>query len=245
MKNIASFFALASLLVSAIPAAAGDAPRTISVRGEGELKVAPDVALVSLQVRTRAKDAKAAQKANAEEMARVSKVLRGDFGLEAKEIQTAGFSVNPEYRWQRDGKRVFLGYEAFHSLNARVKKLEKVGELLDKLTSGKAGDERAVLLQGVSFDSDKRRDHETEALGLAMANAQGRAAALAGFAKKGLKGVLRISDSSVSYQPFQPAMRGEAKMMAMDAAPGGAPSTEISAGEITISSNVAVEYEMD
>jgi uncharacterized protein YggE len=248
MKIIASFFAFAALSTFSPghTAIAADAARTIAVRGEGELKVAPDVAIVSLQVRARAKDAKAAQKANAEEMARVSKVLRGEFGLDAKEIQTSGISVNPDYRYERDGKRVFLGYEALHSLNARVKKLDRVGELLDKLPIGKAGDKRAVLLQGVSFDSDKRRDHETEALGLAMANAQARAAALAGFAKKGLKGVLRISDSNVNFRPYEPAMRGEAKMMTMmDSSAGSAPGTEVSAGEITITSNVAVEYEMD
>lgn len=244
MKFIASFFAL-SLAVLSSAALAADPARTISVRGEGELKIAPDVATISLQVQSRGKDAKAAQAANAAEMARVSKVLRGEFGLGDKEIQSSGFSVSPDYRYDRDGKRTLLGYQAYHSLSVRMKKLEKVGELLDKLPSGKAGDEKAVLLQGVSFDSDKRRDHETDALGLAMANAQARAAALAGFAKKGLKGVLRISDSSLNYQPFQPVMARAKMMSAMEDASGGAPGTAIAPGEITINSSVAVEYEMD
>ena len=221
--------------------------KTISVRGEGELKVAPDVAIVSLQVRTKAKDAKSAQAANAKEMARVAKVLKSDFGLEGKDVQTSSFSVNPDYRYEGNGKQVFLGYEASHALTVRVKKLDKVGELLDRLPSGKAGEQLAVILQGVTFDSDKRRDHETEALGLAMANAQARANALAGFAKKSLKGVLRISDSNVQYQPFQSGGAQMAKMMTMS---GGAQadmeqSTQISQGEITINSNVAVDYEMD
>lgn len=238
-----------SLLLTALclPLALAQAAdlKTISVRGEGELKVAPDVAIVSLQVRTKAKDAKAAQAANAKEMARVTKVLKSDFGLEGKDVQTSSFSVNPDYRYEGNGKQVFLGYEASHALTVRVKKLDKVGELLDRLPSGRAGEQLAVLLQGVSFDSDKRREHETEALGLAMANAQGRANALAGFAKKSIKGVLRISDSNVQYQPFQSGAPVMAKMMTMAGGAEADQGTQISQGEITITSNVAVDYEMD
>ena len=244
MKNISLL--LAALCLPFSLAQAADL-KTISVRGDGELKVAPDVAVVSLQVRTKAKDARSAQTANAKEMARVSKVLKSDFGLEGKDVQTSSFSVNPDYRYEGNGKQVFLGYEANHSLSVRVKKLDKVGELLDRLPSGKAGEQLAVVLQGVTFDSDKRREHETEALGLAMANAQARANALAGFAKKSLKGVLRISDSNVQYQPFQSGGGQVAKMMTMagGAEADMAQSTQISQGEITINSNVAVDYEMD
>ncbi|RZA08052.1 MAG: DUF541 domain-containing protein [Proteobacteria bacterium] len=242
MKNMAYFFALL-LSFNSIAGAAPTDLRVISVRGEGELKVAPDVAIVSLSVETKAKDAKAAQKANAEEMARVNKVLRNDFSIDAKDIQTDGFSMGQDYRFEKDGRRVFVGFAGHHSLTVRMKKLDRVGELMDKLPSAGAGEARAVELRGVSFDSDKRRDHETEVLGIAMANAKDRATALAGFAKKGLKGVLRISDSAVQYQPYAAPYAARSKNMAM--ADAESAPTEISAGQITINANVAIDYEMD
>ncbi|RYZ93968.1 MAG: DUF541 domain-containing protein, partial [Proteobacteria bacterium] len=173
------------------------------------------------------------------------KILRGDFSIEAKDIQTDGFSVNQDYRFEKDGKRLFAGFAGHHSLSLRMKKLDRVGELLDRLPNANQGEARAVELRGISFDSDKRRDYETQVLGIAMSNANARAAALAGFAKKGLKGVLRISDSSVQYQPYAApyAARGKLMMAAADADSG--PSTEVSAGQITINANVAVDFEMD
>jgi uncharacterized protein YggE len=70
-----------------------------------------------------------------------------------------------------------------------------------------------------------------------------RAEALARFAKKPIRGVFRISDSSVNYQPYRPvmakAMRGE--FAASDSAGG----TQIAAGEISVNSSVAVDYEIE
>lgn len=229
------FLPLALLLSTS--ALAAESPHFISVRGEGEIKVKPDIVAVSLNVHTKAKDGKAAQAKNAKEMARVMAVLKDDFGIDAKEIQTTSFQVNPEYNYQGP-QRVFVGYVVDHSLVFTYRKLDKVGEVLDKLVTSGAGED-SVQLSGLTFDSSKRKDHEVEALELAMRNASGRAEALARFAKKPLKGVLRISDSSVNYQPFRGNM-AMGKMAAQDSA-----ATQISAGEISVTSSVAVDYEIE
>lgn len=213
--------------------------KTASVKGEGEVKVRPDEADLFLQVRAKAKDAKAAQAKNAKEMARVQKALKSDFKIDDKYIQTSGFSVNPEYRYDNNGKQTFLGYTVDHSLNVKVKKVDKLGEMLDSLV-GKGSEDVSVLLQNVSFGTEKRQEYEIQAMEIAMKNAEVRAAALARFAKRGLKGVLRISDSSVQFQPPAfPRMMGKAAMMEMASDGGG---TQISAGEIVIHSNVSVDY---
>ncbi len=215
--------------------------KTISVKGEGEIKVKPDRATIMLTVRTKAKDAKTAQAKNAREMARVDKLLKTSFGLEARNIQTSSFQLQPEHRYHPNGKQEFLGYMVDHSLSITLRQLDRLGSLLDNLVSdGK--DDVAVLLQQVQFGSDKQKEQEIQAMELAMQNAEARARALARFAKRDIKGVLRISDSSVNFQPppFHRMMGGaemEATKMTAD--------TQVSTGEITVQSNVAVEYLMD
>ena len=235
-------FLILALCLFALPSFADSPARYVSVRGEGEIKVKPDLAVVNLMVHTRARTAKEAQEKNAKEMSRVQKVLKGDFSIEEKDIQTASFNVSPEHRYEQNGKQVFLGYGVNHQLAVTVRKLARLGDLLDALV-GKGTEEVGVNLQGLRFDAENRKAVEIDAMELAMKNALARAEALARFAKKGLKGVLRISDSSVNYQPYRPPMEA---MMDMGAAKAmAAPSTMISAGEIIVSSNVAVDYELN
>lgn len=217
--------------------------RLVAVKGEGEVKVAPDEAQVYLQVVTKAKDAKSAQNKNAKEMARVEKALKGEFKIEAKHIQTSGFSVNPDYRYGNNGQQTFLGYTVVHSLSVQVKSIDKLGGLLDSLV-GKGSEDVSVQLQNVNFGSSRRQEFEIQAMEIAMKNAEARAGALAKFAKKSLKGVLRISDSSVSFQP-PPYERSMGKMNVMAMAESERGGTQVSAGEITIGSNVSVEYLLD
>jgi uncharacterized protein YggE len=114
--------------------------------------------------------------------------------------------------------------------------------MVDSLV-GKGTEDVSVLLQNVNFGTEKRQEYEIQAMEIAMKNAEVRAAALAKFAKRSLKGVLRISDSNVQFQPppFQ-RMMGKAAMMEMASDAGG---TQISAGEIVIGSNVSVDYLFD
>lgn len=204
------------------------------------MSVRPDKATLNLQVRTKGKEAKLAQTKNAKEMTRVEKVLKDEFRIEAKDIQTTNFSLQPEYRYEQNGKQVFLGYQLEHGLSVTVRKLESVGTLLDALV-GKGTEDVAVLLQGVNFATEKRQEVELQALDLAMKNALSRAEALAKSSKRSLKGVLRISDSSVQHQP---PVYAHAPMAMMKGGAEMADSTSVAPGEINISSRVSVEYEM-
>ncbi|MGE3260662.1 MAG: SIMPL domain-containing protein [Bacteriovoracia bacterium] len=210
----------------------------VSVRGEGEIKVKPDLVNVQLQVHTKARDAKAAQAKNAKEMARVMELLKSELKIDAKDIQTSGFRVNPEYSYENN-RQNFLGYTVDHGLAITYRKLEKLGDMLDGLV-GKGTEDVSVQLQGLTFDTEKRKEVEVQALELAMKNAQARGEALARFAKKPIRGVLRISDSSVNYQPYRPMM--EMQKMARSSV---ADATVVSAGEISVTSNVAVDYEIE
>ncbi len=239
MKNL--FFVLVILVLSTEFATAADFVKMISVRGEGETSVAPDMADIQLQVSSKAKDAKTAQSKNAKEMARIEKTLKDQFKIEAKDIQTTHFQVSPEYNYDNNGKRTFLGFRADHGLSVTVRKMEQVGGLLDSLV-GKGTEDLAVQLSGVSFSTSKRKELEIQALEQAMKLANHRAEALAGFAKKKIKGVIRITDSQLGFVP-PPMMNGGMAMMKMAADESA--STRIASGEIKVQAQVAVDFEMD
>lgn len=232
-----SFF-LALCLLLPISAVA-EIERTVSVRGEGEVKIKPDLAYVQLQVLSKGKDAKSAQEKNAKEMARVEKLLRERFRIEPKDIQTTGFFLNPDYRYDGPNNRqVFLGFQVQHSLSVKVRNVNRVGEVLDAVV-GKGAEDLSIGLNGVTFDTEKRKEFEIQALESAMSNAKERAEALAKFGGRKLKGVRRISDTQLSSGPVMPL----ARMDMMEAKASFA--TNVQPGEISISSTVAVEYDLE
>lgn len=240
MKTFSFLILLFSISIS--NGLAAEVVKLVSVRGEGEASIAPDMAEIQLQVTSKAKDAKGAQTKNAKEMVRVEKVLKDQFKIESKDIQTNNFQVFPEYNYENNGKRNFLGFRADHGLSVTVRKMEQVGNLLDSLV-GKGTEDISVQLSGVSFSSSKRKEVEIQALELAMKSASHRAEALAGFAKKKIKGVLRITDSHLGHVP-PPMLTGGMAMMKM-AGDQEAQNTQISSGEIKVNAQVSVEYELD
>ncbi len=214
----------------------------MTVNGQGEVKIKPDLAYINLQVMSKGKDAKSAQEKNAREMARVEKILREDFKLEDRDIQTTSFWLNPDYRYeQNSGKQIFVGFTVTHGLSLKIRKIERVGDVLDKMVT-KGSEDLSVSLNGVNFDTDKRKIYEVQALESAMNNAKERAEALAKFSGRKLKGVLRVSDSQLSAPPV---FRMHRMKSAMAGAEAMSDSTSVQAGEIEINSNVSVEYEME
>lgn len=214
------------------------APRTVTVQGEGEIKVQPDSALVQLALVSKAKEAKTAQAKNAKEMERVKKVLVSDFHLNERDLQTSNFSLQADYNYGQNGKQHFLGFRVEHHLQARVKKLSDLGGILDQLV-GQGGEDQAVLFQGVSFETSKRKEIEVQALELAMKNAEERAQVLAKSGNRKIKGVERISDGT----PL-PVRTMDVMSLAQSKSMAGA-ATQISGGELSVQSQVSVEYEME
>ncbi|HEY8279031.1 MAG TPA: SIMPL domain-containing protein [Bdellovibrionota bacterium] len=216
--------------------------RIVSVQGEGEVKIKPDLAHLYLNVQSKAKDAKTAQDKAAKEMKRLQNVLTDSFKIEEKDIQTMNYDLQPDYRYeQASGKQILTGFRVTHGLNVKVRKLDKVGDLLDKVSSPGSA-ELSVSVNSIQFDTDKRKAYEVQALESAMSNAKERAEALAKFSNRRLKGVITVSDGQMQSPPVFFRGRMEKAMMADSAAASG---TSVQAGEIEIKTTVRVEFEMD
>ncbi len=214
------------------------APYTITVGANGSVMVEPDVAYLRLAVETRGKKATEAQQANAKQFAGVEKTLHETFGIAKKDVTTTGFDVQPEYDYTEKDGRVLKGYIAVHSLQVTYRKLPDIGKLFDALTESGAN-----RLDGVQFSTEKKEQYELDALKKAMENAAAKAGVLATSANRQLKGVVNIVQGDVANVPVVYA-RDQAKVMMNEMASAAGASSSVQSGQIEISTQVTVQYEM-
>ncbi|ODT70012.1 MAG: hypothetical protein ABS75_14350 [Pelagibacterium sp. SCN 63-23] len=223
-----------ALLATALPAYAD----AITIEGRGEVRAVPDMAMVSSGVTTQGATAREALDANTAAMSDLIAALK-DAGIETRDIQTSGFSVNPNYVYSdaRDELGYSLppkinGYQVSNSVNVVVRDLEELGAILDRsVTVG------ANTINGVSFSVADPSELLNEARKAAFADARGKAelyADVAGVRLGELESISERQDFS-SPQPYPMYARAE-----MSAAP-----VPVAAGEMSFSVTVNVAWDLD
>ena len=230
--------ALASVCLVLLAALAGahasaDNEPTVSVTGDAELRLAPDMARINMAVSHKDQTVKAAQQS----VARVVNdflELADDRDIDRKWITTTGASVRPNYKWDREKEeQIFTGYTVERQIQLELRDLEQLGPLLEDV--GRIGINR---VSPPVLDSTARRETHREVLALAFADAEANAEALADAAGADLGDALSISTSS-SRPPVQPVMRAAAMEMADDN------SASYNPGELTIRARVSAQFELE
>jgi len=153
--------------------AAKDEPvRTVAVTGTAEKTVAPDICYLSFGVETfHKKSASEAYRQNNGVMAAVGAAVKG-LGIEAKDIQTASFSIAPQYRHESDSRRrIFDGYRVYHALNVSLRDLNRVSDVLDAAV-GAGATEVGQVSFAVENPKQQTEDVRLEAVRAAQAKAQ-------------------------------------------------------------------------
>jgi uncharacterized protein YggE len=227
--------AAASLLVGPkqnVSASTDDLPRIVTVSGSGEMKVKPDMAVVTSGVTTEAATAKAALTKNNAAMAAVMKALK-DAGIDEDDIQTSNFSVSPVYASPQPGHASspqISSYQVSNQVTVRIRKLSGLGSTLDSLVQ--AGSNQ---VNGISFDVADPSSVTNEARRKAIADARAKAELYAGAAGASVGSVMQISE--VSMSPVMP-VRYRMAEVATDA------SVPMAPGMNTLTANVTVTFEM-
>jgi len=221
-------FALAAFVVVTAVATANaqvsaPEPPSVVVSGEGVVTAVPDQAWVRIGAESRAKIPTDAQARNAEAMTAVQQKMT-TLGIPKDAVRTLAIDLQMEYDYA-NGKQTPRGYVARNTIEVRVDDFAKLGDVLDAAVGS-----GATNLHGLRFDVKRREALEREALQLAVANAIGRAEALAAGAKRSIDRVLRIEESSLSRGGEMPVMA--MRMKAEDA------GTPVAAGELEIRAQV-------
>lgn len=239
MKSALRFVIVTICALALVPAQAQDDTKAglITMQGQGEVAAEPDTAYVTSGVVAEAKTAKEALQENTTAMAALIDVLKAA-GVEDRDIQTSGFSVQPVYTYsdQRnsDGYQQPPRIEAYrveNNVTVRVRNIADLGTILDDMVSVGAN-----TINNVSFAVADSTELVNTARREAMADAIAKANLYADAAGVGLGPIVSISENG-GYNPSpQPLARVE--MMAADS------KVPVQGGEVNYSITVSVQWEI-
>lgn len=201
----------------------------ISVSGEGKVKVAPDQATILVTIETKGSNAKDVKKQNDQKMDAVLKFIK-KMNIPTADFKTKQVALNPQYDYEKKKHN----YNATQTVEISLKDLTKYDELMEGLV-----DQGINRIDGVTFESSKLAQHESEARKLAIKDAKSKAEDYVSVLGQKVGKAIVISDNSQGYRP-QP-MYAAMKSMAMDSA-GAASNETLAIGEIEIVSNVSVSF---
>jgi uncharacterized protein YggE len=210
-------------------------PRTLSVNGEGTVKVAPDIATIYLSVITQDPDvSKSWNDNNAKATAAVAAVE--GLGVKAEDIQS-DFTVIQQDKYDPvSGKPTGeVDYIVTHTLTVTARDLTKVGDIL-----GAAQAAGVNSVGGVSFALNDPTQAVSQARALAVADAVARANEIA----KGL-GVIIVRVITVNeYGATVPVPMMDKGYSASAVGMGGGSSVPIQMGTWDVTVTVGVIFEI-
>lgn len=152
----------------------GTESRTIRVSGRGEVRAEPDIARIHAGVEVRA-DTVTEARAGAAEAARAVIAALHTNGVAERDIQTVAFSIYATYDYREDPPRI-SGYAVSNSVEATVRNIGRVGEIIDAVA---AAGGNAVRFDGIAFAHEDARALAETARELAIEDARARATQLA------------------------------------------------------------------
>jgi uncharacterized protein YggE len=222
--------------VALVPAAYGQMtpppqPPRIITSGEGQVRVTPDRASVSVGVQTKALTAAAAAADNARRQKAIIDTLKA-LGLGPDQIATQNYSVNPEMKYEPNtGVGRVVGYTVSNTVRVELKRMDQVGMVIDA-TLAKGANQIHSIQFTVSTAAEARRTAMADAVRDARADAEVLARAAGGT----LGQLIELSSSSPPPRP----MYGD--VMAMSARAEKV-QTPIEPGEQTISASVSAVWQ--
>lgn len=230
--------ALAGLLLVA-PIAAAQDPTTrpqvpqIVTSAQGEARVAPDKATISVGVQTRATTAAAAATQNSQKQRAVIDAIKAK-GVPADQITTSNFNVIPETRYDREGQQAprTTSYLVMNSITVELKRIDQVGPVIDAALAAGANQINSLNF-GIQNPDSARRAALAQAVAKSRADAEVMARAAGGTL-----GPLIEMAAGESYVPRPPIPFAAEQRMAVAKA-----DVPIEAGLETILASVTARWQ--
>jgi uncharacterized protein YggE len=226
-------FALSNAQAQTAAETASALPRTITVVGEGTVKIKPDIAQANIGVEVIRPTVKAASSGAKDSMDAVLKALK-EQGVDEKDIQTSGFSVWTERPYGPEGPSGDeLLYHVTNQVAVTIRDLETVGTVLDAAIEAGANN-----IYGVTFSLDDPSQVESEAREKAVADAQATAQELATLNEVEVGDVVSVSEVIGGGGGYY---AGGVREVAVSAGMGGG-GGPISPGELELTLQLEIVY---
>jgi uncharacterized protein YggE len=200
----AGIIAVVSATVPIATLAAQEPPRSttpqIVTTGQGEVRVNPDRATVSVGVQSRAATAAGAAAENSRKQRAVIDAIRAK-GIPAEQIATSQFNVIPETRYDREGQAVprTLSYLVSNVITVELRRMDQVGPVIDAALGAGSNQINSLNFGLANADSARRA-----ALAIAVGNARADAEAMARAAGGSLGSLIELSSASYDFPPPRP-----------------------------------------
>lgn len=208
---------------------------TIQVNGIGEITAKPDVAYINISVETSSMVAADAVKQNAEKTKNVIDKIKSVIDKKDK-VKTTNYSLSPVYEYNNTTKKQYLKeYRVVNEVLVETYNLDNVGKLIDSTTTLGAN-----RISGPRFGIKNSDDLEREALVKAVEDAKRTAETVALASGTNIIKILRINPSYNSPIPYYDGGYKTRAFAAAETAP-----TPIESGDLTITANVSIVYEIE
>lgn len=250
---IAGIFALAGIFFMSIAIGANQFKSmehpigqqgTITVSGDGEVSIVPDIATVTITVRESATTvAQAQEKVEAKVKAAIDSLA--NLGVEEKDRKTLNYNVNPKYEYVSSGGYAtnpkIVGYEASQMVEIKVRKTDVAGDVI-----GAIGAANITEISGPTFTVEDPEKAQAEAKEIAIKEAREKAKETAKALGMDLGDVVQFSEDNGGYYPMYYA-RDAVANQSTAYGKGGAlgPEVTLPTGENMIKSHVTITYNLD
>jgi uncharacterized protein YggE len=219
---------------------------TVSFSGEGKVAAKPDVAKINATVFSRSGSLATATTDSNTKSNAVTAFLK-EQGIAEKDVKTTGYYIQPQYQYPQpcypgavcpavDQAPRISGYEIRSTYEITVRDIDKANSLLDGLV--KAG---ANEVSGVVFTFDDPNAFAAEAREKAIADAKGKAEALAKQLGKKLGDIVEFSESGSGLPPIYYSRDAALEQGGRG---GASPMPSVQPGENEVTAVVSLTYEL-
>jgi uncharacterized protein YggE len=205
--------------------------RTVSVAGSGQVFLTPDIAYITIGVRTEGEDAAKSVASNNSQAKKVEEEIES-LGVDEKDIQTTNFNIHPMHEYDEMGNIRGTIYVVENTIRVTMRDLDMIGELLSA-----AVESGANFIHGIQFDVADKSEALSEAREAAVESAQAQAEELAQAAGVNLGRVESITTYGGYPTPLYEGIGGGAPRSVAAEVP-------ISPGQLSISVEVNMVYEI-
>lgn len=193
MAGVVALLLLSAFVISHgfAPTAAqaqGEIPSTITVVGDGVVKIKPDIAQATVGVEVVKPTVREASDEVAVIMDSILVALKAQ-GIDQKDIQTSNYSVWSDYSYSQDGSQGDPAYRVSNQVNIIIRDLDNVGDVLDAAIEAGANN-----IYGVTFSLNDTAQVESQARERAVENARAEAEELAELTGLRLSRVISVSE---------------------------------------------------
>lgn len=209
----------------------------IHVTGESRISLEPDLILLNVGVESTAPTVTEARQNAANAMNSINSALKSQ-NIENRDVKTKYFNISPQYEYQeilKDqiviGKQVLVGYKVTNSASVRIRELDSVGTIIDKITTA-GGD--ATRIDGINFTIEDQKPIMTKLRKEAVTDAMNKAQQFAELTGVMLGRLLFITENNNRAPMFNEGTFARSAFSDM--------GTQISGGELEVQMNVEAVF---